>query len=196
MEIIRVTLKSEGVKTWGLNHRICCKIESDIRNMEEDTEANTIQVSHKDEGQGKDCGWCQGRAGLPQKPGTSQNPRDPKKYPTGRNVVHIISGTLAAPSVNVDNTIHIGEGMLEYFKNAWSEGCYNAITKKEENMTERNNISYKVTSTSMWEIFFLLSFHQSHHPCSHTMVCDFVKSQIYSQKIVPGWSFQNADMQT
>ena len=47
--IIWVTLKSKALKTRDLNHHICCKIVADIRNMEEDIEANIIQVSHKDE---------------------------------------------------------------------------------------------------------------------------------------------------
>ena len=32
--------------------------------------------------------------------------------------------------------------MLEYFKNAWSEGCYNANSKKVENMAQRNKSSH------------------------------------------------------
>ena len=32
--------------------------------------------------------------------------------------------------------------MLEYFKNAWPEGCHSALIKKEENMAERNKSSH------------------------------------------------------
>ena len=67
MEIVRVTLKSEGLKTWAPNHHICCKIESDMRNMEEDTEANTIQVSCKDDTKARIEVDAKDMAGLPQK---------------------------------------------------------------------------------------------------------------------------------
>ena len=39
------------------------------------------------------------------------------------NIVNIISGTVAPPLVNVENAVYIGEGMLEYFMDAWLEGC-------------------------------------------------------------------------
>ena len=46
------------------------------------------------------------------------------------NIVNIISGAVAPPLINVENTVYTGEGMLEDFKDAWPEGCYNAITKR------------------------------------------------------------------
>ena len=155
--IIWVTLKSKALKTRDVNHHICCKIESDIRNMEEDTEANIIQVSHKDDAKARIEVDAKDRAGVPQKLDTDLYPLDPKEYPTWMNIVNIISGTVAPSLVNVENIVYIGEGMLEYFKDAWPEGCYNAITKKG--------------------MFFLMSLHQFKHPCSETMVYIFVKSQ-------------------
>ena len=41
--------------------------------------------------------------------------------------------------------------MLEYFKNAWPEGCYNDITKKVGNMAERNKSPHFEES----EVFYL-----------------------------------------
>ena len=119
-------------------------------------------------------------AGLPQKIDTSLNP---KEYPTGRNIVKIISGTVAPPSVNVENAVHIGEGMLEYFKNAWPEGCYKCW-QRETNSPILDNPKCStwmlptqcwehcclVTPTSICDMFFLMSLHQSHHPSSQMMV--------------------------
>ena len=82
--------------------------------MEEGTEANTIQVPHKDEAKARIEVDAKDMAGLQQKLDTNLNPLDHKEYPTRRNFVNIISGT---PSVNVENAVHIGEGVLEYFKN-------------------------------------------------------------------------------
>ena len=98
--------------------------------MEEDTEANIIQVSHKDEAKARIEVDAKDRAGVPQKLDTNLYPLDPKEYPTWMNIVNIINGTVAPPLVNVENTVYIGEGMLEYFKDALPEGCYNAITKR------------------------------------------------------------------
>ena len=65
--IIWVTLKSKALKTRDLNHHIWCKIESDIGNMEEDTEANIIQVSHKDEAKARIEVDAKDSAGVPKK---------------------------------------------------------------------------------------------------------------------------------
>ena len=55
--------------------------------MGEDTEANTIQVSHKDEAKARVAVDVKDRAGLLQKLDTSLNPLDHKKYPTERNII-------------------------------------------------------------------------------------------------------------
>ena len=125
--IIWVTLKSKALKTRDLNHHICCKIESDIRNMQEDTQYHSGLLQRW--GRGKDWVWCKGQGWGTTK--TNLYSLDPKEYPTWMNIVNIISGTVAPPLINVENTVYIGEGMLEYFKDAWPEGCYNAITKRE-----------------------------------------------------------------
>ena len=53
-------------ETRDLKHHISCKIESDIGNMEEDTEANIIQVSHKDEVKARIEVDAKDSAGVPQ----------------------------------------------------------------------------------------------------------------------------------
>ena len=73
---------------------------------EEDTEANTIQASHKDEAKARIEADAKARAGLPQKLTLFWI------HLTGRNVVNITSGTVAPPSVNAENAVYIGEGKL------------------------------------------------------------------------------------
>ena len=183
--IVRVTLKSGVLKTWALNHQILCIIESDIRNMEEDTAAYTIQVPHTNGG--KDWGWCQGHGRIVVKFDTSLNP---KENPTGRNIVNIISGTVAPPPVNVDNAVHIGKGMLEYFKNAWSEGCYD-ITKKVRNMAERNKSPHFGES----EVFYLNAIYPMlRAPLSSDSNINVWDVLSYELAPVPPSMFTNDDM--
>ena len=62
--IVRITLKSRALNTWALNHQIYCKIESDIRNKEEDTEAYTIQVPQTNEAKARIVVDVKDMAGL------------------------------------------------------------------------------------------------------------------------------------
>ena len=149
--IIGITLKSEALKTWALSRHICCKIESDMRNMEEETDANTIQVSHKEEAKARIEADAKDRAGLRQKLDTCLNPLDPKDHPTGSNIVNIISGKVAPPSVNVDNAVDIGEGMLQHFENTWPEGFYNTIPRKVETMTEKSK-AFPVGESKVYDL--------------------------------------------
>jgi hypothetical protein len=49
-EIVGITLKTKALKIWALSSHICCKQESDMREMEEEaSEATRVQLYHKEE---------------------------------------------------------------------------------------------------------------------------------------------------
>ena len=63
--IIGITLKSNALKIWALSHHICCKIESDMGEMEEEeTGATRVQVHHKEEAKARIQAEAKDRAGL------------------------------------------------------------------------------------------------------------------------------------
>ena len=153
------------------------------------------------------------RQGLRLMPSTGSDYRkkndtslNPKEYPTGRNIVNIIRGTVAPPWVN-ECSSH-GRRFVRIFQECLAWGMLQCYHQESRNMAKRNKSPHigesdvltwmlptqcwehccLVTPTSMCEMFFLMSLHQSHHPYSQTMVCGFVKSEIYSQEIAPGWS--------
>ena len=45
--IIGITLKQEALKTWALSRHICCKIESYMKEMEEE-DRDTVQLYHEE----------------------------------------------------------------------------------------------------------------------------------------------------
>ena len=113
--IIGITPKSKSLKTWALSHHICCKIESDMGEMEEETGATSVQLYHKEQAKAR----------------IQADPMDSKADPKG-SIVNIVSGKRAPASVNVENALMIGETMLEDYEKTWPEGFNSTISKKVE----------------------------------------------------------------
>ncbi|KAJ4944771.1 hypothetical protein JOQ06_013311 [Pogonophryne albipinna] len=119
--IIGITLKPEALKIWALSRHICCKIESDMKNMEEE-ETNTTKVHlyHKEEAKARVRADTKDRDGLHQKLDVCLHPLDPNTHP-GESIVNITSGKIAPPTASVDSAVKIGEAMLEQFEKTWPD---------------------------------------------------------------------------
>ena len=132
--IIGITLKSKALKIWALSRHICCKIESDMREIEEEeTGATRVQLYHKEEAKAMIHADAKDRAGLCGKRDSCIDPMDSKAHPEG-SIVNIVSGKLAPASVNVENAVMIRETILEDYEKTWPEGFNNTISKKVETM--------------------------------------------------------------
>ena len=132
--IIGITLKSNALKIWALSRHICCKIESDMGEMEEEElGATRVQLYHKEEAKARIQADAKDRAGLRRKLDYCIDPKDSKEHPES-SIVNIVSGELAPASVNVENAVMIGETMLEDYEKTWPEGFNSTISKKVETM--------------------------------------------------------------
>ena len=77
--IIGITLKSKALKIWALSRHICCKIESDMVEMEEEeTGATRVQLYHKKEAKARIQADAKDRAGLRRKFDSCIDPKDSK----------------------------------------------------------------------------------------------------------------------
>ena len=131
-EVDSVNLKSNALKIWALSRHICCKIESDLGEMEEEeTGATRDQQYHKEEAKARIQADAKDRAGLRRKLDYCIDPIDSKEHPEG-SIVNIVSGKLATASVNVENAVMIGETMLEDYEKTWPEGFNSTVSKKVE----------------------------------------------------------------
>ncbi|KAJ8407765.1 hypothetical protein AAFF_G00268090 [Aldrovandia affinis] len=154
--IIGITLKPEALKIWALSRHICCKIESDMKEMEEE-ETNTTKVHlyHKEEAKARVIADAKDRDGLRQKLDTCLHPLDPNEHP-GESIVNITSGKIAPPTVNVDSAVKIGEAMLEDFEKTWPEGFYNTISNKVKTMATTTK-SIQVGDSNIYDLNVIYS---------------------------------------
>ena len=133
-EIIGNTLKSKALKIWALSRHICCKIKSDMGEMEEEEKGATrVQLYHKEEAKARIQVDAKDRDGLRRKLDYCIDPMDSKAHPEG-SIVNIVSGKLDPAFVNVENDVMIGETMLEDYEKTWPEGFNSTISKKVETM--------------------------------------------------------------
>jgi hypothetical protein len=133
--IIRITLKTNTLKIWALSRHICCKLESDMREMEEEaSEVTRVQLYHKEEAKTRIREDTKDRIGLLLKLEVYMDLiMKTEDHPYG-SLVNIVSGNITPASVNVDSTVKIGEEMLKGFEKSWLEGFYSTISKKVDTM--------------------------------------------------------------
>ena len=149
--IIGITLKSKALKIWALSRHICCKIESDMGEMEEEEPGATrVQLYHKEEAKARIQADAKDKAGLRRKLDYCIDPMDSKEHPEG-SIVNIVSGKLAPASVNVENAVMIGETMLEDYEKTWPEVFNSTISKKVETMAA----SYKLVTIGDSKVYDL-----------------------------------------
>lgn len=132
--IIGITLKSDALKIWALSRHICCKIESDMMDMEdEETSHSRMQLYHKEEGNARIEADEKDRSGLRQKLTNCIHPLDPNGHPTER-LLNFVTGKVSPPSVNVESAVSIGQAAMTKFESTWPGGFYNTIPKNAETM--------------------------------------------------------------
>lgn len=153
--IIGITLKPEALKIWALSRHICCKIESDMKEMEEETDTTKVQLYHKEESKRRVMADNKDRAGLRQKLDTCLHPLEPYEHPAD-SIVNITTGKIAPAPVNVDSAIQIGETMLQDFEKTWPEGFYGTISKKVKTMAMTTK-SIQVGDTRMYDLNVIYS---------------------------------------
>ena len=93
--IIGITWKPEALNIWPLIRHICCKIESDMEEMEgEDTDISKAHLYHEEEAGARIITDTNDRTGLLQILDTCLHPLDPKEHPE-MSIVHITTGKIA-----------------------------------------------------------------------------------------------------
>ncbi len=61
------------------------------------------------------------------------DPLDPKQHPS-RGIASIVSGKITPASVNVENAVLIGKGMMQDFEKTWPDRFYTTISKNVKTM--------------------------------------------------------------
>ena len=113
--IIGITLKQNTLKIWALSRHICCRMESQMLEMEKEMESSKVQLHHKEEGKARIEANTKDRDGLRSRLDSFIDPLDPKQHPD-RSTVNIVSGKIIPAFVNTKNSVLIGEGMMEDYE--------------------------------------------------------------------------------
>ena len=96
-------------------------------------ESSRVQLHHKEEGKARIEADRKDRDDLRTRLDSCIDPLDPKQHPD-RSIVNTVSGKITPAFVNVENSVLIGEGMLEDFEKTWPEGFCSTISKKVKTM--------------------------------------------------------------
>lgn len=130
--IIGITLKPETLKTWALSLHVCGQLVGDIATMRENDKSSSNKTVHKEESKARIAADKIDREELRRKLETIINPLDPDSHPD--NIVNVVTGQLAPPSVNVDKAVDIGTRQFKEFESKLPEGFYDTISMKVETM--------------------------------------------------------------
>ena len=133
--LIGITLKPSALKRWALSLHICSHLIKDLVEMK-DVNKQSHQVNHhKEEMSARKKSDAKDRENIREKLQSCIDPLDPDDHPT--DIINIVSGQIAPESVNVDNSVSIGEKQMKIYEANWPESFYSSIAKQVVTMAEK-----------------------------------------------------------
>ena len=124
---------------------------NDLISLTEDR--NTTVMTNKEEMPSRIKSDNIDRKKLRQKLQISIDPFDTTSHPDG--IVHVVNGLIAPKSVNVDQSVTIGEQLRKDFEASWPLGFYNTIPRKVSTMSVlKNKITVEKTSVYDTEMIY------------------------------------------
>eukprot|EP00745_Piridium_sociabile_P037812 TRINITY_DN68984_c0_g1_i6.p1 TRINITY_DN68984_c0_g1~~TRINITY_DN68984_c0_g1_i6.p1 ORF type:complete len:1121 (+),score=248.01 TRINITY_DN68984_c0_g1_i6:81-3443(+) len=133
--IIGNTEKPQTMATWVYSMDAVMTLTGDLKRMGDHDEKET-QEKHKEEFPSRINQDGDDRRAIRQALATFIDPLDPESH-GGGSLLNIVSGKVADPEVNVDNSIDLGKVMLTEFESSWPEGFQASISKQVVTFAEK-----------------------------------------------------------
>ena len=125
--IIGNTKKTQTMGTWVYSMDAVMTLTGDLKRMG-DHDDEEMKEKHKDEFPSRIRHDEDDRRAIRKAFASFIDPLDPESHGDGL-LFNIVSGKVANPEVNVDNSLDLGTTMMTEFDTSWPEGFHATITK-------------------------------------------------------------------
>jgi len=130
--IIGITLKPSALKKWALSLHLCTRLKGDVLDMVERT-TNKNVIRHKEEEEGRITADGADREKIRLKLQACIDPFNPPCDST--ELINISTGRISPQSVNVDNSLLIGQKQMHDYEANWPASFSNTISSKVKTMS-------------------------------------------------------------
>ena len=125
--IVGITLQPSTLKRWALSLHICVQLKKNIISLSDHDVHHTI-TTDKEESATRIMTDSVDREKIRKKLATCIDPLDPSSHPPG-NIVNIVTGMISPASVNVDDSVQLGERLMTSYREGWPQSFHKPLTK-------------------------------------------------------------------
>lgn len=133
--LVGITLQPSTVKKWALSLHLCAQMRKDVMSLS-DPDQQVIVTTHKEEGTSRILTDTADRIKIRDKLATSIDPLNPESHQSD-SLVNIVTGRVASPSVNVDNSVNLGKQLMKSYEDGWPQSFKKPLSKPTVTMAEQ-----------------------------------------------------------
>ena len=131
--IIGITLQPSTLKRWALSLHTCAQLKKDVMALSDPDIQKTVTV-HKEEGSSRIQTDSLNRENIRNKLAICIDPLNPVNHPEN-SLINIITGRLSPASVNVDDSIQLGEQLMRSYEDGWPQSFHKPLSKPTVTMS-------------------------------------------------------------
>ena len=133
--VVGKTLQPSAVKIWALSLHVCAQLRKDMMSLSAPHMQST-GTTHEEEGPSRIQTDAIDRKKIRDKLTTCIDPLDSDSLQPGI-LLNIVTGRMASPTVNVDESVKLGKILMKSYEDGWPESFYKPLVKPTTAMTEQ-----------------------------------------------------------
>lgn len=131
--IVGITLQPSTLKRWALSLHLCAQLRKDVMSLS-DPDKQTTVTTHKEEGASRIVTDATDREKIRDKLVTCIDPLNADSHPPG-SLVNIVTGRISPASVNVDESVQLGDQLMKSYEEGWPQSFNKPLTKPTVTMS-------------------------------------------------------------
>ena len=131
--IVGITLQPSTLKRWALSLHICAQLKKDVLSLSDPYKQSTV-TDHKEEGASRIKTDAGDREKIRNKLVICIDPLNPDSHPPG-NLINIVTGRISPASVNVDDSVKLGENLMRTYEEGWPQSFNKPLKKPTVTMS-------------------------------------------------------------
>lgn len=133
--LVGITLQPSTVKRWALSLHLCAQLRKDVMSLSDPDEQTTV-TTHKEEGPSRIQTDAIDREKIRDKLTTCIDPLNSDSHHPGV-LVNIVTGRVASPTVNIDESVKLGKHLMKSYEDGWPESFHKPLAKPTVTMAEQ-----------------------------------------------------------
>ncbi len=136
--LVGITLQPSTVKRWALSLHPCAQLRKEVLSLSDPDQQTTV-TTHKEEGLSRIQTDAIDREKNRDKLATCIDPLKSDSHDPCA-LVNIVTGRIASPTVNIDESVKFGNHLMKSYEDGWPENFHKPLAKPTVTMAEQKRV--------------------------------------------------------